>query len=586
MTRMAWIRAFARTLGLACLVIAGLLIADQPARGHDDAAVAQGRPKTPKTEVGHFAQQAGQPTATYAESEPPLWDNLGPLRYPVRTSTALAQQYFDQGLRLTYAFNHAEARRAFRQAQRLDPQCALCYWGEALVLGPNINAPMDPTAVGPALAAMAKAKETAAHASEKERGLIAALASRYSADPGADRARLDAAYARGMGELVSRFPDDQEIAVLYADALMNLSPWDYWEEGGRRPKGKAGEAIAAIERVLSVTPDHPGAIHLYIHLVEASAAPERAERHADRLGALMPGAGHLVHMPSHIYYRVGRYLDSLAANRAAVAADEAYIAQAKPTGIYPQAYYPHAVHMLLVSAQMSGDGRAAIEAAETLERVVSEEAARAVPWVQPIKAAPYFALAQFGEPSRILALADPGGAVPYVKAMWHYARGVAYAALGKVGEAQGEADRIAELDRRAAFADLTAGGVPVHDLLRLAHDVVLARIAQARGDLAAAIDRFRAAAALDDALSYMEPPYWYSPVRQSLGAALLLAGRVDEAEAEFRASLARVPNNAWALYGLLRVHEARGDQQAALEAERRLTQAWVGDRSVLSLRRL
>lgn len=583
MTRMAWMKALARNLGPVCLAVAGLLITSHSARGHDDAVGPQsGR----KTEVGHFSQRAGQPTATYAESEPPLWDNLGSLQYRVTTSSALAQKYFNQGLRLTYAFNHAEARRAFRQAQRLDPRCALCYWGEALVLGPNINAPMDPTAVTPALAATAKAQKTAAQSSGKERGLIAALATRYSADPGADRARLDAAYARAMGELASRFPDDQEIAVLFADSLMNLTPWDYWQEGGRQPKGKAGEAIATIERVLTVNPDHPGAIHLYIHLVEASAAPQRAERHAERLGALMPGAGHLVHMPSHIYYRVGRYLDSLAANRAAVAADEAFIAQAKPTGIYPQAYYPHAVHMLLVSAQMSGDGSAAIEAAEKLERVVSDEAARAVPWVQPIKVAPYFALAQFGETSRILALADPGQAVPYAKAMWHYARGVAYAEQGKVGEAQGEADRIAELDRHADFADLTAGGVPVHDLLKLAHHVVLARIALFQGDLARAIDQFRAAVALDDALSYMEPPYWYYPVRQSLGAALLLAGRADEAEAEFRASLARAPNNGWAVYGLLRVHEARGDQQAARVAERRLTQVWVGDRRILSLRRL
>lgn len=583
MAHMGWRKTLATNLGLACLFLASLLISYQPALGDDDAAGIQ-IPR--KTEVGHCAQQAGRPTAPYAESEPPLWDNLGTLHYPVTTSGALAQRYFDQGLRLTYAFNHTEARRAFRQAQRLDPRCALCYWGEALVLGPNINAPMDPSAVAPALAAMAKAKETSAHASEKERGLIAALATRYSAEPRADRARRDAAYARAMSELVSRFPDDQEIAVLYADALMNLSPWDYWEEGGRRSKGKAGEAIATIERVLTVNPDHPGAIHLYIHLVEASAAPERAERHADRLGALMPGAGHLVHMPSHIYYRVGRYLDSLAANRAAVAADEAYIAQAKPTGIYPQAYYPHAVHMLMVSAQMSGDGRAAIEAAEKLERVVSGEAARAVPWVQPIKVAPYFALAQFGEPSRILTLADPGDAAPYVKAMWHYARGVAYAEQGKVGDAQREADRIAELDRRADFADLTAGGVPAHDLLKLAHHVVLARVAQAQGDPAKAIDRFEAAVALQDALSYTEPPYWYYPVRQSLGAALLLAGRVDEAEAEFRASLARVPNNGWALYGLVRVHAARGDQQAAREAESQLRKAWVGDRGVLSLQRL
>jgi tetratricopeptide (TPR) repeat protein len=265
---------------------------------------------------------AGAEAPEKAEEEVPLWDFLGDLSYPITTRDELAQRYFDQGLRLSYAFNHAEAIRAFRQAQRLDPTCAMCYWGEAYALGPNINAPMDEAAVEPAFAAISKAQALAGSATEREQALISATARRYSPDPRADRAALDAAYADAMAEAAAEFPDDHEIAALYAEAVMDLSPWDYWEDDAATPKGQIGQAIEAIEGVLAEDRDHPFAIHLYIHLVEASTTPERAEPYADRLGAAMRGAGHMVHMPAHIYFRLGRYLDSLASNYAAVAADE------------------------------------------------------------------------------------------------------------------------------------------------------------------------------------------------------------------------------------------------------------------------
>lgn len=270
--------------------------------------------------------------SAHGEIETPLWENLGELSFTITAASPRTQSYFDQGLRLAYAFNHAEARRAFRRAQNLNPDCAMCYWGEALVLGPNINAPMERQASNLALKALGRAQQKAATASERERALITALSKRYSADPGAERVALDAAYAAAMGKAAARFPKDDNIQVLYAEALMDLSPWDYWEAGGRRPKNKTAEILSTLERILARNPDHPGAIHYYIHMVEASDRPERALPYAKRLGSLMPGAGHLVHMPFHIYFRAGHYIEALTVNKAAVAADEAYMATAEPRG--------------------------------------------------------------------------------------------------------------------------------------------------------------------------------------------------------------------------------------------------------------
>jgi tetratricopeptide (TPR) repeat protein len=411
-----------------------------------------------------------------------------------------------------------------------------------------------------------------------EQALIQAMAARYSADPQADRAALNAAYASAMGEAVARFPHDANVNVLFAESVMDLSPWDYWDAGGLHPKGRMGEAIAALEKVLRANPDHAGAIHLYIHAVEASTDPQRAEAPADRLGRLAPGAGHLVHMPSHIYYRVGRYLDSLEANRQAVAADEAYFARYKASGIYPNAYYPHNVHFLLVSAQMAGDGKAVIESAAKLDGVISNDFAKAVPFVQSMKAAPYFAHVQFSTPQAILALPDPGGDMPFLRAMWHYARGVAQASRSDFAGANAELDAIARIAGSADFSQHKAWGVPAHEVLAIAQHVVKARVAQRRGDLKAAAEEFRAAVALQDQLPYMEPPYWYYPVRQSLGATLLMSGDLDGAEAAFRESLARAPSNGWSLYGLREVYRKRGDPRAAEATEALLQRAWIGAR--------
>ncbi len=514
-----------------------------------------------------------------AGTPPPLWENLGTLHYPVTTSDATAQRYFDQGLRLSYAFNHEEARRAFREAARLDPSCAMCYWGIALCLGPNINAPMEPEAHAAALAAIEKAEAQAPRATQRERALIAALRARYGHDhnpPAGERSRLDAAYADAMQKVATRYPEDGEIQVLYAEALMDLSPWDYWEAGGSRPKGRTAEAVAILERVLATRPDHPGAIHYYIHLVEASDRPERAAPHADRLGALMPGAGHLVHMPFHIYFRSGRYLDALRVNQAAVAADERYSEAAAPNGIYPMAYYPHNVHSLLASALMAGDGKTAITAADKLARVVTEEAARTVPWVQPIAAAPYFAHARFSTPDTILALPAPRGEFPFVEAMWHYARGLAFAARRERDAAARELEAIARLAKEADFSVLTAAGIPARQVLTLAHHLVEGRIAQAHGELPAARLAFQRAVAVQDGLGYTEPPHWYYPVRQSLGAVLLEMGDLDGAASAFRKSLRDAPHNGWALHGLAEVYRRQGKTEDEAELRARLAASWSG----------
>lgn len=537
-------------------------------------------------EIGNYGGWSSQPSAAYIDREPPLYDNLGTLHFRVTTRNQLAQDYFDQGLRLAYAFNHAEARRAFRMAQKLDHECAMCYWGEALVLGPNINAPMDYAALAPALKTLHKATLTSKNATPREQALINALAQRYSDDPRAERPGLDSAYAKAMSQVYKRFPSDPEAAVLYAESLMDLTPWNYWEDGGQQPKGQTTEIINTLEKVLANHPNHPGAIHYYIHMVEASSKPERAEPYARRLGALMPGAGHLVHMPFHTYFRLGLYLDALAVNKAAVSADENFIAKAKPEGIYTEGYYPHNVHSLMVSAQMAGDGETALAAAEKLAQVATRQASRNTPWIQPIQASPYLTHAQFSSPTTVLALSDPGNEFPYVKAMWHYARGVASATQGDAAAAFKEAEAIVKLRQVSDFSRLTSGGIPAPDILELARHIVLGRIAENKGDFKTACAEFEQAVALQDKLPYFEPPHWYYPVRQSLGAAFFFSGDLGRAEKAFRTSLVERPNNGWALYGLLNIHKKRGDKSAAKEIERRLAQTWAGDRNILDLRRL
>lgn len=528
-----------------------------------------------QTETRPFKPGQQRPAAPPA-GMPPLYDSLGTLHMAVTTASPKAQAYFDQGLRLAYGFNHAEAARAFRAAQQLDPDCAMCYWGEALALGPNINAPMFPEAVAPAAAAAARAVKLAGKASAPEQALIRALARRYQAKPPEDRTPLDQAYADAMADAARRFPDNDNIQVLYAEALMDLSPWDYWDAGGARPKARTVATIAALERVLKRNPKHPGAAHYYIHTMEASTKPDKALPAARALAQQMPDAGHMVHMPSHIYYRVGMYREARQANVDAIAADERYFRTSASDPVYRGAYYPHNVHYLMVSALMGGDGKTTLDAASRLDKSLDDAVVKQFAVMQTVKGAPYFAHVQFSSPDVLVALPDPGPDLMMVKAMWHYARAIGFARKGELDDSRREIGALASLEKTGDFKAFTDEKVPGREIVRTARAVASGRLADASGDLKGAIIAYEEAVAVQDALPYWEPPYWYYPVRQSLGVALLRAGRSAEAEQVFRESLARTPSNGWALRGLIEVYRQRGDAKALAAAQKRFANTWLG----------
>jgi len=515
-------------------------------------------------------------TMKAAAGDVPVYRDLGRMSFKLGHATPKVQAYFDQGLRLSFAFNHAESQRAFQAAQKLDPGCGLCFWGEALVLGPNINVPMQPEAVAPAWAALQKAVALKDKLPPREKALVEALQARYAAEPPADRSALDAAYADAMKRVATQFPGDDLIQVLHAEAAMDTQPWDYWEADGVKPKGRAADILAALETVLKRNPHHAGAIHLYIHAVEASTTPDRALDPARRLAALMPGAGHIVHMPAHIYYRVGLYRESLDANRYAIAADEAYFKNSPSDPLYRSAYYPHNIHFLMVSAQMGGAAKTAIDAAAKLDAALPDEVVKAFAVMQPVKAAPYTTHAQFSPPDVILKLPAPSEDFVLVRVMYHYARALAQAARHDVAAAQQEIAALTALENGADFKPFDAWNVPAKAITQTARLVATARLADAQGDLTAAAAALEQAVAIEESLAYTEPAYWYYPVRQSLGAVRLRQGRLDEAEKALRDSLVRVRNNGWALTALVEVYKRKGDAAAEATARAALKKAWFG----------
>ncbi len=509
----------------------------------------------------------------------PLVPGIIDLGFKVSTQNLLAQRYFNQGLLLTYGFNHMGAIRAFREAQRLDPDCAMCWWGEALAHGPNINAPMDPATNDRVMATLAQAQRLAdKHASPVEQALVAALAQRYSADPASDRAALDKAYADAMFKVAAAFPGQDEVALLTAESEMDLRPWDYWEADKQVAKGRIAAAVSLVEGVLARNPDHPQASHLYIHLLENAADPKRAEAAADQLASEdMSGAGHLVHMPSHLYYVVGRFKDSLRANIAAARADEAYLKLTQEQGLYRYSYYPHNVHFIITSAQMGGDGVTALREARRLKTLLDPKVTASLPWLQAVEAAPYLAAAQFDKPEAILKHKAPVSRLPYVMGMWHYARAVAYAHRK---DRRSFARELAEMERLRTSADfkaMTDSLMPAPDLLQLAAYVARGKLAYSLGRYTEAVEHFNAAAKIEGSIWYMEPPYWYYPVHQSLGAALYRAGDLMGARQAYQRALAQYPNNGWALFGLAKVHEALGDRPNLAATRAAFQKAWLGD---------
>jgi tetratricopeptide (TPR) repeat protein len=507
----------------------------------------------------------------------PLYDNLGDHHYEISSRVPLVQAYFDQGLRLYYAFNHAEAIRAFEEAARRDPNCAICYAGKAFALGPNINLPIDSAAAVAAYAATQQALAKRSHASERERALIDALATRYAEVPPADRAHLDSAYARAMEVLAAKHPDDDEIATLVAESMMDLRPWQYWKENGE-PQPGTDRLLASLERVTARNPNHPGACHFYIHAVEA-VQPRRAVECAERLAKQMPGAGHLVHMPGHIYIRVGRYLDAIKANEHATHADESYIADQRPgAGVYTLGYYPHNYDFLAFAASMIGRERQAVESAEKMQQIVPKELAGepGMSFMQHHMTRALQLYARFARWDDILRAPEPDASLKHARLMWNYARGRALAARGDISGAQRELEKVRATMRDSSLANMRLEFNSSASVAKIAVDVLAGHIAAASGDFAAAERHLREAARAEGALVYGEPPEWTVPVRQELGAILLQAKRPADAEQAFRQDLDRFPDNGWSLYGLARSLEAQGKTAEAAEAMASYRKVWEG----------
>ncbi len=511
---------------------------------------------------------------------------VGAIAYEITTSNPLAQAHFNAGVAHMWNFNHGAAVNSFKAAQQADGDCAMCYWGEALAYGPNINAPMFDETVAPAWEALKAAQARRDKASDKEKALIDALSYRYAATQPKDRAKLDNAFADAMDEVALKYPDDDFIASLSAEANMDTQAWEYWENDGRTPKGRTARTLSLLEAVLARNPDYIPAIHLYIHMTENTENPYRATRYADRLAALSPGLGHLIHMPSHTYYRIGRFKESLDVNVEAVAADEVELAKGPAHPMYEFGYYVHNIHFVLTSAQMAGDGATALKMAEKLDEKLPAQFVAEVPFAAPIKAAPYFAMAQFADPAAILALDDPGKELFILQAAWRYARGEAQARLGDAAATRAEADAIAALIGEADFSVMEANRIPARDILDIARLTVLARAASLEGDLDGAVEAMSEAVALQDALNYTEPPYWYYPSKQTLAALVLKNGDAERAEQLFLETLVESPNNGWALYGLSQAYKAQGDKNGAKYAGGLFKDAWAGDDKALTLDRL
>ena len=502
----------------------------------------------------------------------PLFDGMGDHTHPITTNNKYVQRYFDQGLTIDFAFNHAESARSFRAGQTLDPNCAMCFWGEALALGPNINVTSNGSVIMAdqerlaAYEAIQKALSLKNKVSEKERDFIDALATRYNGDTASPRGPLDLAYAEAMRELSNKYPEDDDAASLFAESLMNTMPWDYWIDADS-PKPLTVEAIEILEKVMARNPRHPMALHLYIHAVESSSQPERAEAAADILLDLVPGAGHLVHMPSHIYWRVGRYADASESNIMAAAVDEAYIAACNAQGFYPAAYYPHNIHFLWASSSMEGRSEIAIEAGEKVAKNVRLEMIDQFPGVEFFKTVPMLSLVQFGLWDRVLELDPPAERLEYANAIWHYARSVAYSNKGNIESAQKERQMIESLKDTNDVLHLDSIYYPASMLLEIADSLALGEIAISNNDYQSAIQYFANAVSVQDALPYTEPPFWYYPTRLSLGKAYLLSDQADEAEAVFKENLKRYPRNGWALYGLIQALETQNKDSSMVQEQ-------------------
>ena len=502
----------------------------------------------------------------------PRLQNLGPHTFPVTTLSRDAQLFMNQGLNLAYGFNHAESGRSFREAARLDPDLAMAYWGQALVLGPNINAEMDPANEPVAFELVQKAVSLKAKASPREQAYIDALAKRYTGKA-EDRAAADKAFADAMREVAKAFPDDLDAQSLYAESMMDLRPWGYWMPDGEPHEGTA-EIVSILESVLESDSHHPLALHLYIHLIEPTETPEKAAVAADRLLTLMPGAGHMVHMPSHIYQRIGRYEDAARSNELAVLADEDYITQCRAQGLYPMGYYPHNIHFLWFADTMDGRGQLAIDNARKVAAKVPDEALKEMPMVAGFRVVPYYALTRFGRWDEMLKEPAPPADSLYMKGVWHYARGLAFLGKGKLAEAEKELVEVKRIAKDPALDFALFSPNIAANIFSIAPEVLGGEIEAAKKNYDEAIAHLDRAVRIEDGLVYTEPSEWHYPPRHALGAVLLEAGRAREAETVYWEDLRRNRENGWALLGITEALEAQGKTEQAAMMKERFQKAW------------
>ncbi len=504
----------------------------------------------------------------------PLFNNLGNLHFSISTKNERAQAFFNQGVKLSYAFNHAEGHRSFMEAARLDPNSAMAYWGQAFALGPNINDPLpDDERKQKINEAMAKARKLASKSTAKEQAMIAALSARYSEVLTKDVAELNMAYMIAMTKVVQQFPEDANIQILYAASVMNTVPWNYWDKDGN-PSPNIKEAKAALEKAMKIEPENPGGHHYYIHMVELPY-PDLGVPSADQLASLMPGAGHIVHMPSHIYIRVGRYLDAVKVNQIAILADEDYIAQCFSQGLYPLAYYPHNIHFLWSSASLLGNSKIAIDAAKkTAEKVPTGEL-ETLTFLQDFAATPLLAYTRFGKWNEILTIPAPSPEIKHLNLIRHYARGIAFIRKGNIKEAQEELDAIATLQKDPELETLvaTANNASIHSA-NIAYEVVAGELAALKGDVSNAIKHLEKAVEYEDGLTYTEPAAWHIPTRQNLGAVLMNANKYKEAEKIFKEDLDILRQNGWSLMGLHNSLKAQGKTQEAEAIKQEFEKAW------------
>lgn len=505
----------------------------------------------------------------------PLFEGLGNLHYKITTKSEKAQRYFNQGLTLIYAFNHGEAGRSFKAAIKLDSACAMAYWGLAMVLGPNYNAALNPTKLTDINEAMDKAMQYAANATPKERALIHALSKRFPKEEEVkDIAPYAAAYAAAMKEVHEQYPDDVEIGVLYADALMNEHPWNLWLKNGT-PQPWTPAIVAVLEKLLAKAPNHPNANHMYIHAMEASRQAAKALPSADRLRNLLPAAGHLVHMPSHIYIRTGHYHKGVLVNEKASAADSSYVTQCKVQGTYPLLYYPHNVHFLAACAFLEGNSRKAIATAWQVSRLADKKYIHENATVQHYFSIPYYVLVQTGRWSDVSQLKKPDEKLKYPIAVWHYARGMAYTAKNNLAEAQKELNALKEIGKDESLKSLLIWETnSAADLVQIAVNVLSGEMAAKQKQFAQAVELLKAAVAIEDGLMYQEPPDWYFSVRHTLGHVLLQAGQFAEAEKVYRQDLVMYPENGWALMGLYQSLKGQKKTAEAAAVKKRFDAAW------------